>query len=177
VETLGNRLSDLAINIALMQGQINVRITCSGFELMASRLSDDLTALLPQFAEIVLEALRDAGIDVANVRIRIGYSCHAQLKEQRAGAWIAAYFRPESSNQTLVPDAFGYQIQRPDRPDILEMSLVAAKSKFFSEALFLELSFLYAGGASPSEVALRAETDYNYALACFGLCRHPGGTS
>ena len=177
VETLGNRLSDVAISIALLQGQVNVRITCSGFELIVPRLFDDLTARLPEHAEIVLEALRHADIDVEHFSIRIGYSCHAQLKERQAGAWIASHFHAEPASQTLVPDAFGYQIQPPDRPDVLEMRLVAAKSKFFSEALFLELSFLYADGASPSEMALRAQKDYDYALACFGLRRFPGGPS
>ena len=169
VDAPGNRLSDVALIVLLLGREVTLRVTYTGFEIYIGKLFEEHIPRLPGIAEAALAALTDIDAAAKDGRIVFSYTAHIGSQPQVADRILRQYVSGGCEMPTLAPDAFAYRIRLENRPDVLQMRIVVAKSLFFEEALFVDFGAEYRGLPSSAETAGRIRQDYYEALTTLGM--------
>ena len=170
------RMADVALHFALLRGEIRLQVTYEGFEIVVAQLLDEHLAVIPRLATIARDALRECCQDATPGRYQITYSAHLGLEPGKATLIVAEHLSSRAEDPELVPDAFAYKIQRPDRPEVVEMRLVVAQSLRLKEAVYAEFTAVYQDELPAEELMHKAVDDTLGALARLGLKNQPGDT-
>jgi len=168
------RMADVSLNFALLREQIRLRITYEGFEILVAQLLDEHVTVISRLVAIARQALQECSPDSAIGRYEITYSAHLALELGKAVSILAEYLPSRAEDQELVPDAFAYRIQRPDRPEVVEMRLFVAQSLLLKEAVWVQFIAVYQGELPVEELTHKAVDDTLEALARLGL-KNPRG--
>ncbi len=163
------RMADVSLNFALLRAEIRLQITYEGFEIHVARLLDEHVAVIPRLAGIARHALQECSPDGALGRYEVTHSAHLALEPGKAVSILAEHLPSKAQDQELVPDGFAYRIQRPDRPEVIEMRLFVAQSLLLKEAVWVQLVAVYQGELPAEELAHKAVDDTLGALAKLGL--------
>jgi hypothetical protein len=173
-EAPSTRMADVSLNFALLRGEARLQFTYEGFEILVAQLVDEHLAVIPKLAAIARQVLQESCSGSAPGRYQVTYSAHLGLEPGRAASLLAEYLPVRSEDRELAPDGFAYRVQRPDRPEVVEMRLVVAQSLRLKEAVYVEFTATYLDELPAEEVANKAIEDTLNALAKVGLKNQRG---
>lgn len=175
VEAPGNRLSDVALTISFSRREILLRLTYTGFEIVAGRLLEEHVSVLPQLGDIAIGTLKAIDSEATKGRLLFSYTAHIALSPGVAEQILREQLG--TGNGSLLPEVFGYRIQFEGRPEILNIRLVLARSLFYDHALFVDYAAEYSGMEASTLMTEKIGKDYYSSLERFGLRLAPGGQS
>lgn len=170
------RMADVSLNFALLRGEVRLQITYEGFEIRVDRLLEEHVTVIPRLAGVARQALQECSPDSATGRYEITYSAHLALETGMAVSILAEHLSSKAEDRELVPDAFAYRIEQPDRPEVVEMRLFVAQSLLLKEAVWVQFTAVYQGELPAEQLAHAAVDDTLKGLARLGLRDQRGDT-
>src|SRR2546425_13029893 len=108
-EAPSSRMSDVTLNFLLLRGELRIKVTYDGFEIIAGQLLDEHIPMAAALVSIAHEAIRDSSGDGAAGRYEITYSAHLSLAPGEAVRILHEHLT-RFKDEALIPDAFSYRL-------------------------------------------------------------------
>jgi hypothetical protein len=166
-----NKLSDIVLNILLLEDQVNLRFTYNSVEISHRNIGKEDFEVIDNLYNTVISVLSDVDPHVSSNRLQIVIYSHLSLLSYSAEAFLQDHLKANKNSRT-IPDAFAYQLLLSDSSKIERSRIVVAKSQLaIKNGIFIELNLEYSpsGLFSPMQIL----KDYVDALGCLNLKESP----
>ena len=149
IEGPTTNMDDVSIEIKLLNYQLNLSITYSGFEIAARDVDKEDAIQILQILPIVFKSLEKIDSEVTKGVGNTKISLHLRLFEKIVDEYISDRISAKINNQNVIPEALVFSLDIDEITEHFPTKVTIAKSLVVDNGLFLEIN--YQSGTSAQE--------------------------
>lgn len=149
IEGPTTNMDDVSIEIKLLNYQLNLSISYSGFEIAARDVDEEDAIQILQILSVVFKSLEKIDSEIAKGIGGAKISLHLRLFEKIVDEYISDRVSAKINNQNVTPEALVFSLDIDEITKHFPTKVTIAKSLVVDNGLFLEIN--YQNGASTQE--------------------------
>lgn len=171
VDAPSSRMSDVVLNIVLLDKRVGIKITAASFELLINGLFIDDDNSLITIVDAVFDALRAVEPEAVAGTVSHRVTSHFRLMDENAVEFFGRHQISNTLEAGLVADAIAYKVNRHEGDGIhaSEIRFVLAKSLLYQNALFVDLNATYPELTDTATLLTWMNSDFDRTLRVLDL--------
>ena len=141
IEGPTTNMDDVSIEIKLLNYQLNLSITYSGFEITARDVDEDDAIQILQILPVVFKSLEKIDSEVVKGIGSTKISLHLRLFEKMVDEYISERVSAKINNKNFNPEALVFSLDIDEITKHFPTKVTIAKSLAVDNGLFLEINY------------------------------------
>ncbi len=158
IEGPTTNMDDVSIEIKLLNYQLNLSITYSGFEITARDVDREDAIQILQILSVVFKSLEKIDSEVVKGVGGTKISLHLKLFEKKVDEYVSERVSAKINNQNVTPEALVFSLDIDEITKHFSTKVTIAKSLVVDNGLFLEIN--YQSGTSAQNFQMNEPMDF-----------------